>query len=78
MIKRHEAVQKLTAVNPWAIHSNVMTAAPIKSGLQFFADVPWGRRLQINMRSKVMCWLLAGRLNEPGEAASPNSLSDLV
>ena len=46
-IERRSTVQKLITVNPWAIHSNVMTAAPIRSGLQFFADVPWGRRLQI-------------------------------
>ena len=56
-------------VHPRAIHSNVMTAAPIRSGLQFFADVPWGRRLQIFFIPRLCRDSAAGQLNEPGAKA---------
>jgi hypothetical protein len=47
----------------------VMTAAPIRSGLQFFADVPWGRRLQIFFIPRLCRNTAVGRLNEPGAMA---------
>ena len=68
---RFGAVQKLTAVNPWAIHSNEMTAAPIRSGLQFFADVPWGRMLQNLFIPRLCGDTGGGPLNEPGPGLEP-------
>src|ERR1039458_3498226 len=41
---------------------------PIAAGLQFFADVPWGRILQIcSFRGYVV-----GKVNEPGANAEPS------
>ena len=73
VIERHSAVQKLTSVNPWAIHSNEMTAVPIRSGLQFFADVPRGRRLQILFVPRLCRDPSIGKVNEPGAVAEPFS-----
>jgi hypothetical protein len=61
------------AVNPWAIHSNEMTAVPIRSGLQFFADLSWGRILQILFVPKLCSDSAVGQLNEPGPVAEPFS-----
>jgi hypothetical protein len=49
-----------------------MTAAPIRPGLQFFADVPRGRRLQIFFVLKLCRDSAASQLNEPGPVAEPS------
>lgn len=46
-----------------------MTAVPLKSGLQFLADVPPGRMLQILFRSEVM----KGGLKRAGGGGEPSA-----
>ena len=50
-----------------------MTTAPIRPGLQFFADVPRGRMLQIFFVLKLCRNPSIGQLNEPGPVAEPSS-----
>jgi hypothetical protein len=68
-IERRRTVQKLTAVNPWAIHSNEMTAAPLGSGSSFLRTCPGGGYSKIfSFRGDVV-----GKVNEPGAVAEPFS-----
>ena len=61
-IKRRGTVQKHTCSKPIGYPFKLKAAAPIwESGLQFFADMPLGRMLQIVYRSEVMLRPLRAR-----------------